>query len=170
MPRIESQKPIFIGIDPGKSGGIAVINDDVVLAFVMPKTVLELWDTINCVPTLNMGIKPMFALIEDVHSMPKQGVKSMFTFGMNVGQLHMALTAAAIPYDIVSPQRWIKSLNIPTTKKKAEGQWKKVLLAKAQRLFPNLPNWKEPKSQGRQESVADALLIAYYNQQTYNNR
>jgi Holliday junction resolvasome RuvABC endonuclease subunit len=86
--------------------------------------------------------------------MPKQGVASSFKFGVNYGIVRMALTAAGIPFEEVTPQAWQKALGI-THRKKTEtpSEWKNRLRARAQQLFPSV---------SLTLATADALLIAEY--------
>ena len=87
------------------------------------------------------------AYIESVHSMPKQGVSSTFTFGRNYGFLRGCLCALEIPYHEVTPQKWQKALECLS-----HGD-KNVTKARAQQLFPKLKIT---------HAIADALLIAEY--------
>lgn len=132
----------FIGIDPGKSGGIAIIEDDGAFAIKTPETDKDLFEY------LRDNSHNAFCLIEQVHAMPGQGVTSMFNFGMSYGALRMALIAAQIPFQTVTPQRWQKTLQCLT-----KGD-KNVSKRRAQEIFPELKIT---------HAVADALLIAYYN-------
>ena len=94
----------FIGIDPGITGGLCVIDEaDRLLALVScPKTLKGVWDTLRF-----RGSSDQCA-IESVHSMPGQGVRSTWTFSGNYHAWLMALVAAEIPYQQISPQRWMK--------------------------------------------------------------
>ena len=138
----------IIGIDPGKSGGIAWITDGKPCVEKMPETLLDLWELVVSISlnatTGGIGIK---AYIEQVHSSPQMGVKSAFTFGNGFGHLEMALTAAGIPFERVRPQVWQKSLGCLT-----KGD-KNVSKRKSQELFPELKIT---------HATADALLIAEY--------
>ena len=100
---------LIIGIDPGKSGGVAWTQDGMKepLAAKMPDTVHELVD-----------------------SMPKNGVASMFTFGQGLGKIEGVLAALAIPYEWVSPQKWQGTLRCQT------GGDKNLSKRKALELFP----------------------------------
>jgi crossover junction endodeoxyribonuclease RuvC len=139
----------IIGIDPGKNGGIAVFADGVMQAWAMPDTEADvaelLWD---------FGRGKAFALLEKVHSMPKQGVKSTFTFGRGYGFLRGVLTAQRTPFDDVAPSTWQKSLSCLT-----KGD-KNVTKQKAQQLFPDLHITHK---------VADAILICEYCRRTYGD-
>lgn len=161
MPPSVVQKR-YIGIDPGNEGGIAIITGHGIELIQMPDTLLQLWEIIAPLRGFSQ------AVIEQVHSMPKQGVASSFTFGKNYGSLLMALTAAQIPFEEVRPQVWQKCLCIsPRKKDEPKGKLKLRLLKKAQQLYPTLWHWREPKSKGKQLAVCDALLIATYCQRIH---
>lgn len=138
----------IIGIDPGTNGGIAWIQDGKPCVEKMPETLQDLWELILSIkfPTRNTFDEPK-AYIESVHSSPQQGVKSAFTFGQGFGRLEMALTAAGIPFERVTPQKWQKALGCLT-----KGD-KNVSKRKAQELFPQLKIT---------HATADAILIAEY--------
>lgn len=143
--------PTIIGIDPGQSGGIAWIDEHgKPCVEKMPETLADIWDLISSF-TFNAGfdrIRPVCkAYLEQVHSMPGQGVASSFKFGQGYGGLEMALIAAGIPFERVTPQKWQKALGCLT------GGNKNVSKAKAQELFPSIKFT---------HATADAMLIAEY--------
>ena len=138
-----------IGIDPGKSGGIAWIADGKPCVEKMPDTLQDLWEVLR---NVSVGFPcgrstDCRAYIEAVHSSPQMGVKSAFTFGNGFGHLEMALTAAGIPFERIRPQVWQKALGCLT------GGDKNVSKRRAQELFPTMKVTY---------STADALLIAEY--------
>ena len=137
---------ITIGIDPGKNGGIAVIDEKGDAdADKMPETLQDLYELLN---SFSVGYDGNCrAYIEQVHSSPQMGVKSAFTFGNGFGHLEMALTACGIPFERIRPQAWQKALGCMT-----KGD-KNVSKRRAQELFPTLKII---------HSTADALLIAEY--------
>lgn len=156
---------VYIGADPGKGGAIAWITDTenswAPEVANMPETDRELyglladfcWDLEAC---------PVRAIIERVSAggtrtgegKARMGVTSAFTFGQQVGRLHMAFVAAGIPFDIVSPQRWQKELGCMT-----KGD-KHVSKRRAENLFPGI------KVTLRN---ADSLLIAEYCRRVFSN-
>lgn len=168
MPSLPKRQPIsqsqvpdtaYIGIDPGQAGGIAILYPMTTAVFPMPPTRLDTWSLFN---DLHSSFE-YIAVVEQVHSMPRQGVASSFKFGMNYERVCMSLTCAGIPYRETPPQTWLRHLSIPPRKNSAERdklQWKKELRAKAQQLYPGLEVWK--KTMGLQLAVCDALLIAHY--------
>ena len=133
----------ILGLDPGKSGGIAWIMDGKPCVEKMPDTIQDLWDLIQ---DISMPTNCR-AFIEQVGPMPKQGVTSCFTFGNGFGHLEMALTGNRIPFERVRPQVWQKSLGCLT-----KGD-KNVSKRKAQELFPELKVT---------HATADSILIAEY--------
>lgn len=133
----------FIGIDPGKAGGIAFIPENGnAWAHSMPDTDQDVLELLQ-----SASEHKCHAVIERVGPMPKQGVVSVFTFGLGYGALGMALLASKIPFERVSPSVWQKSLGCLT-----KGD-KNVSKRKAQELFPNIRVT---------HCIADALLIAEY--------
>ena len=137
---------ITIGIDPGKNGGIAIIDEKgYAYADKMPETIADLFEHFD---SLRMSIHGNCrAFVEQVHSSPQMGVKSAFTFGNSFGHLEMALTACGIPFERIRPQEWQKALRCMT-----KGD-KNVSKRRAQELFPTIKIT---------HAIADALLIAEY--------
>jgi hypothetical protein len=142
---------IVIGIDPGKSGGIAWWRPTAHhAAMKMPATERDLADVMK-----DLADNDCFAYIEKVHAMPGQGVTSMFTFGQNYGFLRGCLIAHGIPFEEVTPQKWQKEFGLVFPKKMGltPTEKKNRHKAKAQQLFPHLKVT---------HATADALLIAEY--------
>lgn len=144
---------LYIGIDPGLSGGIAFIpKHGNPWAVKMPETDRDLFEVLENVAGNDlMEGNDCFCYLEAVHSSPQMGVKSAFTFGFGLGRLKMALTACSIPYESVRPQVWQKAMGCLT-----KGD-KNVSKRKAQELFPSIKvaHWN-----------SDALLIAEYCRRT----
>lgn len=154
----------FIGIDPGKSGGISVIRTDGSVWSLTPMPTTER-DVFNALSPYGMGLgQPIDvrAIIEKVHAMPKQGVSSTFTFGRGYGFLRGCLIALGIPFDEVTPQRWMKSFGIASRgKTETKAQFKQRLRGLAQQLFP---------SEKITLATADALLIAEFCRRLHNGQ
>lgn len=136
----------IIGIDPGQSGGIVLLEDgEPPHVHKMPETDGDVRDLLH---ELAVGLRTdVFAWLEQVGSMPGQGVSSSFKFGRNFGFLAGVLTGLNIPHELVRPQKWQKAMGCLT------GGDKNVSKAAAQRLWPRL-KWTH--------AVADAALIAEY--------
>lgn len=142
-----------IGIDPGKSGGVAYLGGPFARAYAMPVTERDIWLLIKGL--VDDGAE--HAYLEKVHSMPGQGVKSMFTFGDSFGFLKGCLTASGVSWEMVPPKNWLKTLGVIFPKDSSATVRKNLTKAKAQSLFPNFK---------MTHAIADALLIAEHGRRT----
>lgn len=142
-----------IGIDPGKNGGIALMNTathKIEGVFKIPDTPADLLELLQGFPR-----DGCVAYLEQVHEQP--GQRGMFEFGRNYGMIETSLTASKISHYKVTPQKWQKGFQLrkpeTTDKTKAYSQRKAILKAKAQEIFPEFK-----VTLGN----ADALLLAEY--------
>ena len=144
---------LFIGIDPGQSGGLAGIDELglVVTTLKMPETEQDLLNALRDFREhANHGY--VRAVLERVSAgvfgaNRRMGVTSAFTFGRGVGALRMALTAAEIPFDEVAPVKWQTAMMCRT-----RGD-KNISKRRAQQLFPQVKVT---------HAIADCLLLAEY--------
>lgn len=157
---------IFIGIDPGLSGAVGVISlplggPDTYEVYDTPTALVEGEKTKRKYLIVAMAdlLKPysyrndVIAILENVHSMPKQGVASSFSFGEGKGIWEGILGAYGICTELVSPQRWKKAIMADQGKEKDAARFK------AMQLFPSLADqFKLVKHDGR----AEAILMAEY--------
>jgi crossover junction endodeoxyribonuclease RuvC len=97
------------------------------------------------------ALGPDLAIVELVHSMPKQGVASTFKFGTAFGTIIGVLAALEVPTHFVSPHVW-KGFH------RLNGKDKDAARALAIDFYPSLPGLNLKKHHGR----ADALLLAVY--------
>jgi len=105
---------IIAGIDPGANGAMCIFVNDKLTFIDFKQSGLTQY-----IQTLKV-IKPDIAILESVHSMPGQGVKSMFSMGQRLGELEGMLQALSISYDLVKPQKWHKACNIPPKSNKKQ--------------------------------------------------
>lgn len=140
---------IYIGIDPGINGGIAVIRDSDAVAYSYTSS--KLINILRDVKETNESLK---VFVEEVHSMPAQGVASTFTFGKGFGIILGILEAYEVPYDLVKPQTWKKFMGVTHDKQTS--------IRKAQKLFPDVSLLATPRCRVLHDGMAEALLIAYY--------
>ena len=105
----------IIGIDPGLSGGIVVLQDgEIAQAVVMPTTKRTRGREIDEQELRRLIVRESGALpriyLERIHAAPvqgrKQGVASMFSFGAGWGLVRGILCGLCIPYHLVRPQQW----------------------------------------------------------------
>jgi hypothetical protein len=136
-----------IGIDPGKSGAGVLIDEEgsFIDMFRGDSTLQDQYKSMEGWSNFNATL----LIIENVHSMPKQGVASSFKFGMSFGFLLGIVTASRIRYEKVTPQKWQGILGCRS------GGDKNVTKAKAQEMFPKIGLVITHR-------IADALLIAEY--------
>ena len=140
--------PIALGVDPGKSGGVALVYaDGSAEAYPMPETERDVYDLLAELRGRWLSPSPL-AVLEFVRSSPQMGVTSAFTFGMGYGGLRMALLALHFRVVDVTPAKWQGALGCRS------GGDKNKPKARAQALFPGVKKITH--------KVADALLIAEY--------
>ena len=94
------------------------------------------------------------AVVERVTAMPKQGVTSMFNFGVNFGFIQGLLTAYGIPFELVSPAKWKREFGVTSDKNTS--------IAVAQRLFPDVSLLRTERCRKPDDGIAEALLMAEY--------
>ena len=146
---------LFIGIDPGANGAVAVISreQEIILLQDYPGNEVAAANLLRGVSEQNV-----FAAIEKAQAMPKQGVRSMFKFGTNYGVWKGILATLGIPFREITPRTWQKGVI-------AKAQDKKPAVAAAARMFPKAELYG-PRG-GKKDGRADALLIADWCRRQY---
>lgn len=137
---------IYIGVDPGKDGGISIIEKDCVVNRVYSnEQLLRICEQYQgrCI-----------FFVENVHSMPKQGTSSTFNFGKSFGYILGVLEAYKIPYELVNPQKWKKEFSCTSDKNTS--------IECAQRLFPGVNLYRTERCTKRHDGMAESLLIAEF--------
>ena len=97
-------------------------------------------------------------VVERVHSLPQQGVKSTFTFGQANGELLQCIACAGLGFELVTPSKWQTDLNLKKDKTTSRPQHKKNLAKAARQLYPQ-PHFNVPQ--------ADAVLLAHWIKEKY---
>lgn len=143
---------VFIGIDPGKDGAMAVITDRGVHVYPFDKpSYIKAMANVRA-ETLDSG--SVKCVLEHVGAMPGQGSVSMFHFGENFGWIQGMLDSYAVSYELVRPQKWKKEFSCTSDKNTA--------IAVATRLFPHVDLRRTPKCKGPHDGICEALLMAEY--------
>jgi crossover junction endodeoxyribonuclease RuvC len=151
----------YIGIDPGISGAVAILDKkgDIVLIFDMPTVEIKVGSSMKkkIAPAaivdelLPFTKEPCIALIEKVGARPGEGAVSMFGFGRSLGVIEGVLAALQVPYSLVAPTVWTKAMRTNPGKDGSR--------EKAMELWPkDAAYFKRVKDNGR----SDAALIAKY--------
>jgi crossover junction endodeoxyribonuclease RuvC len=153
---------LYLGIDPGISGGIAVLDEagNVRLAEPMPTAGKDvdagrLASLLRSQRDLDTGSDYALAAVEHVGAMPGQGVCSMFSFGCGWGMVRGVLAAIGIPVQLVRPQKWKGVVLAGTTHDKAG------CIAWCASRFPGL-SLIRPGCRKVHDGMADALALAEY--------
>ena len=146
-------KTLFIGIDPGKNGGIATINAEdnfAVTGTYSDKSLIDTCEYIhNCYDP-----QEVMCCLEKVGAMPGQGVVSMFSFGQSVGYIKGVLESFRIPYQEITPQKWKREFGLSSDKA--------VSAEVCRKLFPDISLLATPRCKKTHDGMAEALLMAEY--------
>lgn len=145
---------IYIGIDPGKNGAIALLGNSPESTIVYPYSAENFIKPLRSMAAAwQFSEEKVIACLEHVTAMPGQGVTSMFNFGQNFGYIRGMLEAFQIPYELVRPQKWKKEFGI-------SGKNSSVECCK--RLFPGVSLRRTEKCRKDDDGMAEALLMAEY--------
>ena len=148
---------MFIGIDPGKNGGVAIINEDGgCVSFRCPKTPKDMAMSLMSAIPESVAFSDIIAHIEHVHAMPGNGVVSMFSFGQNLGQWEGIFGSLELDVIYTGPRTWMQHYDCKSNMDKKER--KRYLRSIAEKLFPNIK---------MTFNISDALLIANYAKEIY---
>jgi len=135
----------YIGIDPGKDGAIALIHSKgKAKVFDYPGDETELAKLLTWI---DGNYKISWAVIEQVHAMPNQGVVSTFSFGTKYGEMLGSMATLFWSVYKVTPQRWHKEYVFPE-----KGKDGSLMLARD--MFPDVELHLK-----KHHNRAEALLI-----------
>jgi crossover junction endodeoxyribonuclease RuvC len=148
---------ITIGVDPGLSGAIGILNEgryvDVVDMPIVSKgsgSVKNEVDPIGLIKILRNyapADEYVMAVLERVNAMPGQGVSSVFSLGDSFGCARSAIAACRFEMTYIAPTQWKKHFKLTSDKEMSR--------ALAIRMFPDAPlNLKKHSDR------AEALLMA----------
>ena len=143
---------LIIGIDPGKGGGVAILEttDDLYYSAKFPKELEKLSVMLESFVS-RYKASEICVMIEHVHSFPTDSRPAAFSFGRNLGHWEGILSTYELEWDTVAPRTWQEHYDIPVIKNKHERKnWLKDI---AKSLFPETKVTLH---------VSDALLIANY--------
>ena len=155
----------IIGIDPGLSGAIAVLENDKVLNIfdmpVMPegKKNKRQLNSAQLVSLIKANIKSdenIAVIVEQVNAMPGQGVTSMFNFGQTFGAIKGVCAALELPIFFVRPSKWKKHFELINASKDASR-------TKVIEMYPTLSSELAKK---KDVNKSDAILIARFYSET----
>ena len=151
----------IIGIDPGLSGAIAILDDlNISDIFDMPvmskekknKNQLNSAQLVNIIKKNILTDKETIVIVEQVSAMPGQGVTSMFNFGQTFGAIKGICASLNLPIFFVRPAKWKKHFDLINSSKDASR-------TKVIEMYPSI---SERLSKKKDVNKADAILIARY--------
>lgn len=110
----------IIGIDPGASGAVAILQRDgsLVQVFDMPAVEVVVGGKAKrrISPEMLAAELRLYAdavaYVEQVGAMPGQGVASMFAFGEALGLARGVLAGLGVPVQLVPPTKWKRAMNL----------------------------------------------------------
>ncbi len=151
----------IIGIDPGLSGAIAILeNNKIKELFEMPvmpegKKNKRQLNSAQLVKLLKDNFdkkEEISVVVEQVNAMPGQGVTSMFNFGQTFGAIKGICAALGLPIFFVRPAKWKKHFELINSSKDASR-------TKAIEMYPAI---SDQLSKKKDVNKSDAILIARF--------
>ena len=155
----------IIGIDPGLSGAIAILEDSKIKELfdmpVMPdgkknKRQLNSALLVKLIKNSIKNLEDTVMVVEQVNAMPGQGVTSMFNFGQTFGAIKGICAALGLPIFLVRPAKWKKHFELINSSKDASR-------TKAIEMYPSI---SQQLSKKKDVNKSDAILIARYYSET----
>ena len=155
----------IIGIDPGLSGAIAILEDGKIKELfdmpVMPdgkknKRQLNNALLVKLIKDNIKNIEDTVMVVEQVNAMPGQGVTSMFNFGQTFGAIKGICAALGLPIFFVRPAKWKKHFELINSSKDSSR-------TKAIEMYPSI---SEKLSKKKDVNKSDAILIGRYYSET----
>ena len=147
----------IMGIDPGFSGALAVLDSDLKIEFVMDMPIIkvgkkrELDEARLSVIFKMWRSKSINVALEKSQTMPNQGIVSRGRYMASYGFLRGLCVGNGIPYHLIQPQTWKKAM-MPDM-----GKEKGASIQKVSQLYPELS-----LTRVKDHGIADAILIARY--------
>ena len=151
----------IFGIDPGLSGAIAVLENEVVLDIIDLPVMAEGKKNKRQLNSAQLSqymsknvenIHKTSVVVEQVNAMPGQGVTSMFNFGQTFGAIKGISATLKLPIYFVRPSKWKKHFDLINSSKDASR-------TKAIEIYPSLA---EKLSKKKDVNKSDAILIARF--------
>lgn len=151
-------KALIMGIDPGLSGAVAVLDDagGVVLLEDLPVVQFSTARIKNRVDGALLAdmLKPYagdirLAVVERVGARPGEAPSGAFSFGYTSGVIAGVLGALGVPVSLPSPVTWKRAMNL--------GADKDLSRSRAIDMFPSMAGKLKRKSD---HDRAEALLLA----------
>ena len=153
MSEMNEKVRAWVGIDPGKSGAMAVIwRDETLRPTLVPYT------GPLCYVSNFYGLAAYCVriVVERLFARPGKmsSAKANFELGRCMGELETMLSMCGVPFQEITPQAWQKEFGISGDKQ--------THVDCAKRLFPGVSLKRSEKCVKDFDGYADALLMAEY--------
>ena len=152
---------IFVGIDPGKKGGIAGIDEEQKIIFAITMPLLNDEYDKRKINQLFVDLKSkyeLFVVLEKCHTMPLNGAKPNFTNGFQYGIMQTVLEINNISFEIVLASHWQKvvfqGMTVTDTKIAS--------INFCLRKFPDVNLKVTDRCKNNSDGISDGLCIAVY--------
>lgn len=142
---------VYVGVDPGKSGAMAIIMSDGTVRFEEYTDQLCYRETIR-----EIAGHPYSIVVERLFARPGKmsSAKANFELGRCVGELETMFGMLGVGFQSVTPQAWQKEFGISGDKE--------THIRMARQLFPGVSLRRTEKCKTDFDGFADALLMAEY--------
>lgn len=167
---LRDEDNLFLGVDPGKKGGLTVLDESGAIVAMTTKhpTAIE---TYSWLRTAIEAHRVQMCAIEKPFA--KSMNKGVFTYLSEYGELRMCLRLANIPFIEIHPSKWTKKLH-----KDLEGgrdsfeSSKEASLQVARQLWPEQSWLATERSRKPHDGLYDSALIAEWCRRTHgaNNK
>jgi crossover junction endodeoxyribonuclease RuvC len=142
-------EPRILGIDPGITGGLALLHGTAIAVWEVP--LLDGEVDAQAVARIVRNAAPDMAVIERASSRPRQGVSSVFRYGRAYGCLLAVVALEEVPHHLVTPAAWKRAYRLDADKESSRGL--------AARTWPAHSHLFKAKSK---HGLAEGALLALY--------
>ena len=148
----QSQDKTYVGIDPGKSGAITILEGDYIKSYKCPDNAIDMAILFGI--GINHSVFDTVVGIEKVWAFPTDAKSRAFAFGMNYGMWHGIAGSFEVKMKEIVPREWMSHFGVPKKLKKQHR--KRWIKEKAMSLYPKVKITLYN---------ADSVLIARYLQE-----
>lgn len=156
---------LICGIDPGKTGAISFLkkNGEIHSYHVMPYK--EMVDSRALEKILNpLSFKIQHVFLEHAQSLPLQGVKPMFNYGVTFGKILATIELLSLPHTLIKAVHWQSVMFIGVNKDLPPKQKAAII---ATRLWPSEIEKFPILNKKPHDGIIDSMLICEYGRRTF---
>jgi hypothetical protein len=166
----------FIGIDPGKTGHICVLDEGgsiEKIRFPMIGNDYDIWQMVDIFK--EWSTPNCHVVIEDVKALQPPFQSANWSLSRSKTILEVLCVALGVSFTMVPAKRWQKEVwkgvaiqKKPTSRRNKKGEpvyitdTKNTSLVAIKRLFPNVDLRASERARKPDDGVVDALALAYY--------